>query len=205
MQDSYTVIARESKCEIKIKGSRFIGESFLVSSPKAVEEKLLSVRKREHAASHHCFAWQVGLFEDQQFKYSDDGEPSGTAGRPIYDLLAGSGISNLLVVVTRYFGGTKLGTGGLVRAYSEAAKMVIEKSGSESRYLTDRLRIEIDFTYHDRVQRLLHAENAQIIGTDYSDRVVLTSLVRRSRTDPLIASLTEMTSGGGKVERIETE
>ena len=116
MDDQYFIIARDSTVEIKIKNSRFIGESRHANSVAEALTRLEGIRKREYSATHHCFAYRVGLGHDPVFKYSDDGEPSGTAGKPIYDYIQGSEVTNLLLVVTRYFGGTKLGTGGLTHA-----------------------------------------------------------------------------------------
>ena len=113
--DVYYQILKTARHETKVKGSRFIAECATVATADEALSFLGAIRKREHAATHHCYAYTVGLFDDMQFKYSDDGEPSGTAGRPIYDMIGGQELSNCIVVVTRYFGGTKLGTGGLVR------------------------------------------------------------------------------------------
>src|SRR5512140_3280741 len=121
MDDAYFTIEHEASIELKIKNSRFIGETYLVTSPEQALERLSSVRKREFSATHHCYAYRVGLSRNVLFKYSDAGEPSGTAGKPIYDQMMGADITQILLVVTRYFGGTKLGTGGLTHAYSEAA------------------------------------------------------------------------------------
>ncbi|MCP4685670.1 MAG: YigZ family protein, partial [bacterium] len=128
MDDSYLTIKRESKIDTKVKGSRFIGETFKVANVAEALEKLDEVRKREYNATHHCYAYITGLGREQVFKYSDDGEPSGTAGRPIYDIIAGADVTSILCVVTRYFGGTKLGTGGLVRAYGETAREALKAS-----------------------------------------------------------------------------
>ncbi|MCK4606997.1 MAG: YigZ family protein, partial [candidate division Zixibacteria bacterium] len=117
MDDQYYEIAGPARIEIKRKGSRFIAETGAVSSVEEAHEQLETVRSREHAATHHCYAYRVGIADEARFKYSDDGEPGGTAGRPIYDVICGCEVTNALLVVTRYFGGTKLGTGGLARAY----------------------------------------------------------------------------------------
>src|SRR5512147_3198777 len=99
--DSYCTIAREATAEIKIKASRFIGEACLADTLETAVSRLENVRKREYSATHHCFAWRGAHDVPSDFKYSDDGEPSGTAGKPIFDILAGAGLSCTLVVVTR--------------------------------------------------------------------------------------------------------
>jgi uncharacterized YigZ family protein len=202
MDDHYLTIAGEAATETKVKGSRFIGETFLVVSVDQAQEKLRAVRKREHAATHHCYAYRVGYGSDAAFKYSDDGEPNGTAGKPIYDVVCGRELTNILVVVTRYFGGTKLGTGGLVRAYSEAAGWAVEKSGAKDNYLTDRFRIELDFKHYDQWARIANRLDAKVIKSDYSDVVTMEVEIRRTRSDELKAACTELTAGKGKIERL---
>ncbi len=111
--------------EIKEKGSRFIAYLYPIKTPNDAENILKSLKKEHYNATHVCFAWRVGNGEEKQFRYSDDGEPNGTAGIPIYHALQGSGLFNVLIASVRYFGGTKLGTGGLIRAYSASAKSVL--------------------------------------------------------------------------------
>lgn len=195
MTDSYLTIAKPSTIEIKIKASRFIAETVSVSSSNDVDAALNVIRKREHAATHHCYAWRIGMDENEQFKYSDDGEPNGTAGRPIYDTLAGRNLTDTLVVVTRYFGGTKLGPGGLVRAYSQAAAEALDKSGTLERFLLDKLSFRIDFSYYDQVMRLADSIGAKVVFSDFAESVSMTLEIRKSRSDELKASLTELTHG----------
>ncbi len=200
MDDRYFTIERPAVAETKIKGSRFIAATHFVRSVDEAIAKLEEVRKREYNATHNCYAWRVGLFKEVQFKYSDDGEPGGTAGRPIYDVVAGSGIDNILVVVTRYFGGTKLGTGGLVRAYSEAARLALEQSGRKENFLTDLLKVEIDFSLYDQMVRLVHRFGAAQKNADFSDRVVLALEIRKSLSERLKAEIVELSGGRAKIE-----
>ena len=141
MDDLFYTIKSPAVYEIKVKGSRFIGETELVRNPDEALGALEHIRKREHAATHHCFAYRIGAGSQMTCKYSDDGEPNGTAGRPIHDVLRGRGLTNTLVVVTRYYGGTKLGTGGLMKAYSEAARRGVEQSGLCEDFVTESVRI----------------------------------------------------------------
>lgn len=204
MDDSYWTIATESSIEIKIKNSRFIAESFLVTSPEQALEKLAAVRKREYAASHHCYAYRVGLFRDTSFKYSDAGEPSGTAGKPIYDQIAGVDCTNTMVIVTRYFGGTKLGTGGLTHAYSEAAQLVLDTSGRCEHYCMTHFRLTVDFGHYDRWQKLLNRLRATVITSAFSDTVSMEVAIRRSRADDLRAAFVELTAGKATIETLHT-
>ena len=204
MDDTYFTIACETEAEIKRKGSRFIAETRLVTSVDAAGERLTEIRKREHAATHHCFAYIVGDKDDSSFKYSDDGEPSGTAGRPIYDAVCGRDLTNLLLVVTRYFGGTKLGTGGLVRAYGDAAHEVLEKSGLKTNYLTETIRGEIAFPLYDQLMRVVNRLEVKQHDADFSDHVSLMLEVRRSRRQNLIDEITQLSGGKAKIEPIES-
>ncbi len=195
MDDQYFTIAKEATAELKIKNSRFIGETCLVESVEQATERLHAIRKREYSATHHCYAYQVGLFGQTQFKYSDDGEPSGTAGKPIYDRLTGSGLSNLLIVVTRYYGGTQLGTGGLTHAYSDSAQAALDASGRREHFLQTEFDLQIEFPLYDRLQRLAAKLGASIISSDFSDQVKLRLAIRKSRAEELRNHLVELSNG----------
>ena len=127
-----TILEKELSAEIVEKKSRFIVNLFYVDSVEEAEEKIKIIKKRYYDAKHNCFAYIVN--DDKVFikKSSDDGEPSGTAGAPMVEILEKQGLANLLIVVTRYFGGILLGTGGLVRAYSDSLKKALEKAWTES-------------------------------------------------------------------------
>ena len=204
MEDSYFTIDREARAEIKVKGSRFIGESFLVHTPDEALARLNTVRKREHAATHHCYAWHTGRDDDTAFKYSDDGEPNGTAGKPIYDVVLGDGLTDILLVVTRYFGGTKLGTGGLARAYGDTARQTLDKSGRKENFITVRFRLGLEFSLYDRWLKKMLALGAEVVASDFAERVTLSVEIRRSRAERLEAAFVELTGGKGEIERRET-
>jgi uncharacterized YigZ family protein len=204
VDDTYLTIEREARAEIKVKGSRFIAESFLTATLDDAVAKLETVRKREFQATHHCYAYIMGPVGAVQFKYSDDGEPSGTAGKPIYDLAAGRKLTNVLIVVTRYFGGTKLGTGGLAHAYSDSARAVLDESGVRTNYLTDRFRCTLDFPHYDSWQRELHRLGAQVADSQFTDRVSMVVEIRRSRVAELSEAFIELTSGKGRIEKADS-
>jgi len=204
MDDLYYTIDKPDQIEIKIKGSRFIGETSLVNSIEEANRQLAVIRKREHAATHHCYAYRVGLFDKLQFKYSDDGEPGGTAGRPIYDVITGKNITNILLVVTRYFGGTKLGTGGLVRAYSEASAKALNLSGIRENYLTESIKVGLHFSFYDQLVKLLSRFSAVQKNTDFSDHVTMELEIRKSQVDILTEAIIEITNGKAKIEKIQT-
>lgn len=201
MDDVYFTIGKPNQYEMRVKGSRFLSQSEIVTSSDDVQAVLEKVRKREHSATHHCYAYRLGLFEKTMFKYSDDGEPPGTAGLPIYNVICSHRLTNTLVIVTRYFGGTKLGTGGLVKAYSESASKVIELSGTKERYLMERFNVELDFSSYDLIAKLLPRFDANKIKATFSDCVLLELEVRKSKADRLLVEITRLGAGNAKITR----
>jgi uncharacterized YigZ family protein len=202
MEDQYFTIASESTIELKIKNSRFLAESCLVDGPDAAVERLAAICKREYDATHHCYAYQTGTGTDVAFKYSDDGEPNGTAGKPIFDVLAGAKLTNCLVVVTRYYGGTKLGTGGLTHAYSDAAKGVLEQSGRSEHFLLVHFKLDLEFAGFDRWQRVLARLGAATVESKFAERVSMHVAIRQTRAEELKREFIEMTNGRGIIEEI---
>lgn len=167
--DEYrTVSSRPVSFELKIKGSKFIGHIFHVLNKQQAESVYNNIRRKYHDATHNCYAYRIS---ENEYRYSDDGEPSGTAGKPIYQVLEHNNLVQTIIIVTRYFGGIKLGTGGLSRAYSDAAKDVLEKTKIEvkTRYAT--VTVE---TGYDNLTNLLDLVNKYqgIIGkTEYTDKI----------------------------------
>jgi uncharacterized YigZ family protein len=200
MDDFYLSISQPARAEVKVKNSRFIAETTNIEISKEALALLEKIRKREHAASHHCYAYRIGMGQTQEFKYSDDGEPNGTAGKPIFDCLSGRNLTNVITIVTRYFGGTKLGTGGLARAYSDAAKKALDKSGTKTVYLTDSFTITIDFKHFDQLQRLF--QRFEVIQSDpaFGELARVTLSVRKSRTEELKKEIINLTHGQAKIE-----
>jgi len=205
MTDCYTTIDVESKVESKVKGSRFIGETFLVDDVALALERLETVRRREYAATHHCYAYIVGRGMERLFKYSDDGEPTGAAGKPIFDVVEGTGVTDVLCIVTRYFGGVKLGTGGLVRAYGDAARAAMEASGVKERYLCSRFRFDLAFPLYDRWQKELHELGGVVDTAEFSDHVTMKITIRNSQADRLVEAFIRLTAGKGKVEPLSRD
>ena len=203
MSDKYFTIAQTAKAETKVKGSRFIGQAALVTDVAKAKEYLESVRKREYDATHHCFAYRVGVGSNIEFKYSDDGEPNGSAGKPIYDCIAGRELTNIIVVVTRYYGGTKLGTGGLLRSYSQTALLTLEKAGKTTNYITDSIHLIFEFSFYDQILKLIERFEARQTESDFSEKVSLTVLIRKSLTDQFAKELTDITHGTAQIEKQE--
>jgi len=202
MDDVYYTIERAAQAEIKRKGSRFIAEALAASSVEEAMTQLEAIRKREHAATHHCYAYRVGTGQEVTFKYADDGEPNGSAGRPIFDILSGRELTNVLVVVTRYYGGTKLGTGGLVRAYGDAATAALDSAGRKQKLITVRLRIVIPFAMYDPLMKVVSRHQAHQRQADFADRVTLELEVRRSLAEALTNDIVQLSSGKAIVETL---
>jgi len=167
--DEYlTVSSQPVSSEIKVSDSKFIGHVFHVLSKRQAESVYSNIKRKYHDATHNCFAYRISADE---FRYSDDGEPSGTAGLPIYKVLANKDLSQTLIIITRYFGGTKLGTGGLIHAYTDAALDVLNNTKIETkiRYVT----VTVETTY-DNMSLLLDLCNKHggIIGkTEYTEKI----------------------------------
>lgn len=200
MDDFYLTIAQPAKVEIKVKGSQFIARTKMVESEGEVAEFLKGIRKTEHAATHHCYAYRIGQGQKTHFKHSDDGEPNGTAGKPIYDCITGRNLTNVIAVVSRYFGGTKLGTGGLARSYSEAAAGRLEKSGTKTVYITDNLQLRFEFKYYDQISKMLEKYEAEQNSSEFSEIVKLNVSIRKSKTNELKIEITNLTHGQAQIE-----
>ncbi len=201
MRDSYQTLAGRAEAEIKIKGSRFIAEALPVPDENEAEAAIQEIRKREYSATHHCTAYRLGP-DGAIFRYNDDGEPSGTAGPPILRQIEGRVLTNTLVVVTRYYGGTKLGTGGLIRAYGDAAALALDRSRIEERILRTPVRLRFAYDDTSPAMHLLSRFDTELLDTRYSEETELTVAVRRSQTAAFAAAFTEALAGRGE-SRIE--
>ncbi len=206
MQDTYRTIKEQAQAEFKIERSRFIGTAVPIATRDAAEAAYDTIRRRYHDATHNCFAYRVGIDDEKaETRSSDDGEPSGTAGRPILDALNSGNVTNTLVVVTRYFGGVKLGTGGLARAYRQAADQVLATAVIVERLIEQRFCLRFG---HDETSVVMHALAELRIKparTDYTDDVVVYARIRRSQFKQLRTALIERSRGRVVVEAIEGE
>ncbi|MCL2574485.1 MAG: YigZ family protein [Defluviitaleaceae bacterium] len=194
MLERFTTIYKHAEIEIIEKKSRFIGQAFPVESEEEALAILANVHKTHAKAVHNCFAWQIG--EANQFaRQSDDGEPSGTAGMPILDYLRKEGIKNTLVIVTRYFGGTLLGTGGLVRAYGRAAKEAAEASPIIEKVLYAKMSIKCPYNLQGKLQyEILH--NGHVLhDTLFTDNVEFVVLTESVNENSFAKAMAEASSG----------
>jgi uncharacterized YigZ family protein len=199
MNDTYYTIGRNAQAEITVKHSRFIADAIPVESEDAAKAEIEMIRKREYNASHHCSAYRVGP-EGETFRYSDDGEPSNTAGAPIFRQIEGRDLTNTLVVVTRYYGGTNLGTGGLIRAYGGAASRVLDDAPTVERILRQRVSLRFDYDDTSPAMHTIAQFDAPILETNYSDITQIIVAVRRAELDALAATFTSALAGRGTVE-----
>ena len=179
----FFVVDSEAVHEIKIKGSKFIGQIFKVKDEEDAERRLSQTRKKYHNATHNCFAYRTGEGSNIKFRFSDDGEPGGTAGKPIYSVIQGNNLTYVLFIVTRYFGGTKLGTGGLIRAYSSAAMEVLKKTGLKRLILTKTIEFSLPHTFVNKVHHVIEQFNAKIIDTSYTETVSFTVKIQEDKEE----------------------
>lgn len=196
----YRTVYKGGKGEIVEKKSRFIAEVFLVETEEEAVEILGNIKKQYWDARHHCWAYIIGEKQVQE-RFSDDGEPGGTAGKPILEVIRGHELRNVLVVVTRYFGGTLLGTGGLVRAYTQAAQAGIEASTLITKIDGYQLKIETDYSGLGKLQYLLAQRGLPVIEADYGEAVTLSTLIPADEESSFTAAITEATNAQAVIRR----
>lgn len=200
--EEYLALIEGGQDEIVEKKSRFIGYTAPVASEKEAAVFIETIRKRHYDARHNCFAYSIGTGSQPLLRFSDDGEPQGTAGKPILEVIQGSGIRNICIVVTRYFGGTLLGTGGLVRAYTDAAKAGI--AAGITRLKRQLIECELDMEYTDlgKIQYLIGNTDAEITDTIYTDKVLLKVRVYAPVFEKFGNEITESTGARVSVKKI---
>lgn len=198
--DTYRTLKGPGQAEPpKTKGSRFLGEAYPVATEEDAAAAVEAVRKREHAATHHVWAYRLGI-EGERTRASDDGEPSGSSGPPVLREIEARDLTDCLVVVTRYYGGTKLGTGGLARAYGEAAAWALDAAPQERR--TVRMPVTLTFAFADTsaAMRTVGRFDATVEAQTHTpDGTTLTLAVRASEARLLAEAFVEATAGRGAV------
>ena len=167
--DSYYTIKFPHQALIKDRGSKFIGFVFPVVNESEIKNHLLQLRKEHPNANHHCYAWRLGA-DKSAFRFNDDGEPSNTAGKPIYGQIQAKDLTNVLLVVVRYFGGTLLGVGGLINAYKTAAAEAINGAIILEKFILFEYRIDFDEDVINHVMRILKINEAKIISHTYENQ-----------------------------------
>lgn len=190
------VLKEERTVEIVVKKSRFIAIARTCTSPAQVKSLVDETRSKYEGATHVVHAAVMG----NQFSFSDDHEPKNTAGRPVFEMVKGSGITNIIVLVVRYFGGTLLGTGGLVKAYGDSAKAVLDGIETEELVQKTRFSMEIGYELYESMKRLLASLDAVVDKEDFGTTVVLGGSVPADVLGKLRTCVADMTNGRCKVE-----
>lgn len=203
MSDSYLVPAGYGEGRYEDRRSKFIGEIFHVETPEDAIAKINEVKAKYRDARHHCYAYIIR--EGNYMRYSDDGEPQGTAGMPILDVLRREDITNVCCVVTRYFGGVLLGTGGLVRAYTKSAQLGLEAAGINQMSSYCVLLITCPYSLLGVVQNILPEHDCLVEETDYAADVTLTVTLPEGGEAALQEALRDATSASVDVECMETK
>lgn len=179
---SYIRIEKNETCEITEKKSRFIAYLAYVTTEGDAQSFVAQIKKKHYDARHNVYAY---ILNSGGKKYSDDGEPSKTAGYPILEMLENEGVTDVVCVVTRYFGGTLLGTGGLIRAYTKSAKDCLEKAGVKKMILCDTVNLTFDYAYLNKIEHMLKTENLVTKDKTFLENVTLTVISPKDKTGAL--------------------
>jgi len=197
--DEYLVPTDYGEDEFIEKKSRFIGRVWPVETEEEALQKIQEMKKQHYDATHNCWAYVI---RDGGMRFSDDGEPGGTAGNPMMQVLQREELYNVVCVVTRYFGGILLGAGGLVRAYTKGAKIAIDAAGKSMKRVWSVLYVPCPYTFYERVKLEVAAHEGIIRDTQFGAEVELEILVAENKAQAFLDALTDLTSG--TVEGLET-
>lgn len=176
---------------LKEKGSKFIGFAFPVNDEKELKNALDEIKSEHPKATHHCYAFRLGL-NGENYRANDDGEPSGSAGLPIYNQLLANDLTNILLVVVRYYGGTKLGVSGLVKTYKESAKLTLDHSEIIIKELESQLQIEFPFTQQNVIFTLLNKFDTKVLNFETAENCMITASIKTSQKENISEIISEM-------------
>ena len=201
--EQYNTIIQSEIEELVEKKSKFIANIFHVESIEQADEKIKLIKKKYYDAKHNCIAYRI--IEKGQIleKSSDDGEPSGTAGGPMLNILQKQNLCNIVIIVTRYFGGILLGTGGLVRAYSDATQKVIQKSEIYHLVEGTEIKITTDYTNLETLKHYFKKNDINITDVQYSEKIILKVILEKNRKDILIEEIKEKMQNTIKIDILE--
>ena len=191
---------KRTETSLRIKNSRFIGVLLPLSSREEVDANLQALRGEHPGATHVVHAFSLGPPKSRLFGQSDDGEPKGTAGRPVRAVLDGRGVTNALLAVVRYFGGTKLGTGGLVRAYGETAGNVLDGARLEELRRICTARVSVDYAAYEAVREAAVSAGARVSGETYGTSVRLCLTIPDAAQDRILGAIRDASRGAAKIE-----
>ena len=200
IKDSYLTIEADAEAIFKEKSSKFLCYAFHVENEEQIASHLERLRKQYYDATHHCYAWRLGPF-GEKFRANDDGEPSSTAGKPILGQLLSREITNCLIVVVRYFGGTKLGVPGLIAAYKESAAAVLDVAQVVERTVDTRINVEFSYVVMNDVMRIIKEEQPTIEEQIFDNLCTMRLSVRNSRAEIVLGRLKKVE--GAIIEVIE--
>lgn len=200
INDTYRTIESETTAIFKDKGSKFIAYAYPISGEDDVKELVQSLKKEHFNARHHCYAWRLGA-QGQRYRANDDGEPSGTAGRPILGQLQSFEVTNVLIVVVRYFGGTLLGVSGLINAYKTSANMVLGEAAIVERIVEKQFDLRFEYPLQNAVMKVIKDDQLEIISSKYTLDCELRISVRLNKIEATIAKLDKI--DGVTVEEID--
>ena len=195
--DTYLTIASPAEAALRERSSKFLAFAWPVTCEEQIREHLDALHKRFYDATHHCYAWRLGP-QGERFRANDDGEPSGTAGRPILGQMLSAGLTDCLIVVVRYFGGTKLGVPGLIAAYKDSAAEVIAAAEVVERTVDVRFRLTFPYEAMNDVMRIVKNEQPTVVSQEFDNVCTMVLSIRSSRADALEGRL-------GKAEGVGTE
>lgn len=176
---------------LKEKGSKFIGFAYPVNNENELKSALEKIRTEHPKATHHCYAFRMGL-DGENYRANDDGEPSGSAGLPIYNQLLAHEVTNILVIVARYYGGTKLGVSGLVKAYKESARITLEEASVITKELETEIEIQFNFNQQNTIFTLLSKFDAKVLNFDVNESCILTASLKTAQKESISEKLSEM-------------
>ena len=194
--DTFLTIKGDASSLLKEKGSKFIGSAFHVQDEQEAKMKLDTVKKKYHDATHNCWAYRVGQGDKIIGLSGDDGEPSGSAGAPMLSVIEGAELTNLIVIVTRYFGGTKLGVGGLIRAYGGCVKLLVENASINEETITVDVTLLVDYPQLSNVLRVASRFKAEVRQDHEDGKALVTVSVRLSEVDQFSSAVVDATGGG---------
>ncbi|MTI49104.1 YigZ family protein [Sporosalibacterium faouarense] len=201
MKDVYRTVHEFGNDEVTINKSRFIGYAKPISSEEDAKEFIEEISNKHKDATHNVYAYVYGENSNIQ-RYSDDGEPSGTAGVPVLEVMKKEDLRNTVVVVTRYFGGIKLGGGGLIRAYTKGAKIGIDSAKIVDKTLFKKVKLRADYTLYGKIENQLMKHNYEVENIVYDDAVNIIILCQFDRVASLRSMLIELTSDTGEIEDV---
>ena len=195
----YRTLKKIGTAELVIKKSVFIGYASPAKTEEEAKAFIAKIKAHHGDATHNVSAYLINDGKNFAVRYDDDGEPKGSAGKPVLKVIQNKGLSNVVVVVTRYFGGIKLGYGGLVKAYSDAASLAIENAGIVEVYETERFEVTFPYNLFHTVKETVERAGGRVVGEEYGELVKFTVETRRGEAESLIGLLTEKTRGRARL------